>query len=186
MRFTGRAVATIALIVGALTIAAPAGAATKPSKAPSITITSPNVFGGFDRSIAAAHGYQIRTDALGVEYSVKIGSPVGGVQPLSTGTSYGDCGYSFVTLSPETDRMASGFVVEGAVAWRKWGVTVQNGGIVYNFNMDGGATGGAWSDYRTIAWASGSTSAAVNAGSYAALWDGRICYSGLPTTRTWM
>ena len=167
-------------------IAPTAASATDLDSPEPTTIKVANVPGGFDRSIAAAHGYEIRTTPTGKQYSVKVGTPAGTVSTQSTGTVAGDCGYSFVTLSPGTHRMASGFVVNGDVAFRKWGVTVQNGGIVYNFNMDGAASGASWSDYRAISWASGVTQATVNGGSFAALWNGQLCYSGIPHTTTVM
>jgi hypothetical protein len=58
---------------------------------------------GFDRKVAAAHGYEIRADGSGKEYSVKAGAPAD-AQPLNT--LPGVCGTSMVQVTPIGNRQA--------------------------------------------------------------------------------
>src|SRR5580704_10981411 len=48
---------------------------------------------GFNAAVAKAHGYEIRTNARGMQYSVKIGSKE---SPDSDPVVYGRCGDSYI------------------------------------------------------------------------------------------
>lgn len=160
------------------------------------TIWVPMTITGYDRDVASAHGYEIRTDSAGHEYSIRASAPPGGVLQTSamvegvstqaTSTVYGNCGSSFITLSAATDRAATGYSVYGATLWRQWGMTVVNGTVTHGYDLSGGITGASWSTYRTVSWAFGYTDAWVNSGSYVMMWDGGYCSSGLPSTGAWM
>ena len=56
-------------------------------------VTVPMTITGFNAAVAKAHGYVIRTDAQGREYSVKAGTP-DAVSPDNT--VYGNCGSSYI------------------------------------------------------------------------------------------
>lgn len=150
---------------------------------------------GYDREVAAANGYEVRVDSHGAEYSVPIGTPDAGPGQISTygtGTADGDCGWSYVTLTSsqvnsQPDKMRSGYVVDGAVAFGKWGVTVVfPGGVTRDHNMDHGANAGSWSGSRDLPALTGYTRATVNNLSSAFMADGRVCVSGNPTIRDYM
>jgi hypothetical protein len=167
-----------ALIVSFSSITASANPVRASSAQDSTTNISMTVV-RYDAALAESHGYEIRTRLDGSQYSVLKGRA--SVTPRVTGIKPGDCGYSFVTLSDGSRLMASGFVVYAPVAWRKWGVTVKSSRMTQNFSMDGGPTEARYTEPRPIPWATGLTRATVNAGSYAALWDGAICYAASPS-----
>ena len=159
-----------------------------------VTIASPMTIVSYNRAVAAAHGYEIRTDSSGNEYSVYVGaSPnldpsaprafasAAAARPSDAGAN---CGTSFVHLTGTRakPRMSTGFTVRDAVVFRKWGVTVVSPGVSYNYNMDGGPSGAAWSDFRNPGFAAGVTTARVNDNSFVLLVDGGSCYSVNPST----
>ena len=100
---------------------------------------------GFDREVAAANGYEIRTDAQGVEYSVPIGTPsqetLGGglVTPQTTVT--GNCGSSYVELYDVGTlryHMKTGFGVTQAVVSYSWSVTITGPAYSRTYSYGGG------------------------------------------------
>lgn len=191
------AIATIAAAASLLLagVGSTAAQAVTPSDEPlNVTIESPMKVVSYDRQVAAAHGFEIRADAAGIEYSVPVGTAptasARGARKASVaaafpaGTTPGNCGTSFVHLTGTRakPRMSTGFEVYTAVVFRKWGVKVSAPGVSYDYNMDGGPSGAAWSDFRTPKFVAGVTTARVNDGSFAQLIDGGNCASLNPST----
>src|ERR1700760_546612 len=83
--------ATAAVMAAGAVQALPAGASTA---APAGTrVTVPMTITGFDATVAKAHGYTIRTNAQGQQYSVKSGAAAA-VSP--NGVIDGNCGTSYI------------------------------------------------------------------------------------------
>lgn len=152
----------------------------------STTSTSPMYVVGFDASVAAANGYEIRTDSQGRQYSVKIGSTAK-VSPYDTGIINGNCGTSYITFTSIGNNKANfqtGFgVFLGAAVYYGWYVSITNpfgstayswgGGLFFRSTWESPVT-----TYYTPYF--GYTIAAVSTSSYATLSNGAICYSGGP------
>jgi hypothetical protein len=87
----GAAIAAAAALVGT--------AQATPSVAQAITphavmTTTPMKVTGYDPEVAKANGYEIRTDPQGRQYSVKVGTPTGGMTPANEVS--GNCGVSWI------------------------------------------------------------------------------------------
>lgn len=75
----------------------------------------------------------------------------------------------------------SGYALKHSVSFSKWGVYVSSAGIQQDFNMDHGAGGPYWDYTIPISkYHRYSGYAKVNGGSFAAMVNGGMCYSGLP------
>lgn len=95
---------------------------------------------GFDRTVAEANGYEIRTDAAGREYSVKRGTSTEvGVSSPGGSSVEGNCGISRVKISylrrgtARVDTGASVYAPINAYEWHvkvmdPWGVSSQDWG----------------------------------------------------------
>lgn len=126
-------------------------------------------YGPFDKTVAAANGYDIRVDDRGVEYSIVASTPVGitdgakyipGTEPTQEGvikprnTTFGDCGTatltgigrSFYTAYAVTDAWA------GPPVSHTWRVSVSAPDGYQVFNLDGlaPAFSNTWSTSRSI------------------------------------
>lgn len=171
-----------ATLLSSLIFSGGAAQAAEPELEPG-TYTQGMTIVGYDRELAASNGYEIRIDSQGREYSVKKGTPKDQGSTQRTTTIRGNCGSSFVTITAAGGkRIATGYTVRDAVSFSKWGATVSAPGATVNYNMDHGITGPSWSTYRTIgSYASGYVTGRVNDGSFAALNDGGLCFSGNPS-----
>ena len=164
--------------IGAATmIAAPAHAAT--TEAPAQVVVSPMHIVGYDRAVAAAHGYEIRVGANGQEYSVKQGE----VTPYNT--IPGDCGKSWVYIYPKGGHKAdidTGFDVNTPAvdfSWDvrvhdDWGTSIKSWGhvLLAQHNWEGvnhfKSSGAGYVDARVIS-------------GFAILANGGVCYSEGPS-----
>ncbi|HEX6526108.1 MAG TPA: hypothetical protein VF070_39770 [Streptosporangiaceae bacterium] len=93
-------IAVLAAIVLSAFLAQPgtAQAASSPPSVPRGVVVIPMHIIGFNAAVAKAHGYVIRTDSHGRQYSVKAGAPAG-VRPDDNPVIDGNCGYSFMWYS---------------------------------------------------------------------------------------
>lgn len=148
----------------------------------------------FDREIAAANGYEIRTDDRGYEYSVPVGTPADApvTGPLvpgddaavqARGTSVGNCGSSYVDVRYGT--MFTGYNINtanGKPISHSWYVTVTKTSLSYApdlFVLGGLAPLGSssWSTSRALG--PGTPGQAVAEGSVITS-NGSLCFSGAP------
>ena len=200
MHLPKRAPATGILLAGVTLLAVIAGASPAQADARA-SVGNPTeeyveahmTIAGFDREVAEAHGYEIRTDANGQEYSVPVGTPEGGITPFSSGGGSvgGDCGTSWVRINGIGLNMAyleTGWNVYAPVTAMNWQVSIiDNGGVSVQgwFQPVGGVPG--WSGVRTIGpMTPGDIDAQVQTSSTVRLETGAFCYSGGPGDTGWI
>ena len=114
--------ATAATAQAAATTTTPAAATSQHGEGLSMKIV------GFNPAIAKAHGYEIRTDAQGRQYSVKIGAKGAAAAVTPDNSLSGNCGTSYVWYSAIGNQAATldtGFsgLPEPAIAYT-WKVSV--------------------------------------------------------------
>lgn len=181
---------TIALAFStSLGLTGSAHAATAPAPAPHrVEIIGHMHVVGFDAAVARAHGYVIRTDAHGRQYSVKAGSRAGAAPSDYIGTS---CGTTYMWYNEQGNRTVkvdTGFNLLS----HDWAVRY---GWTYHMQDPGGTSththSGALSfqlSWETVDYWGGMTpgysTAWVDTSSYALLYTGVYCYSGGPSDWT--
>lgn len=149
---------------------------------------------GFDRAVAEANGYEIRTDAAGKEYSVKRGTPSEmGVSSPGGSAVEGPCGISRVKInysgrgSARLETGASVYAPITAYEWHvkiidPWGVSSQDWGP---FPGPGTPTLGLARDLSGLG--GGNTFAEVQGGtSRVILTTGAICWSATHADSTYV
>jgi hypothetical protein len=180
--------------------------------------TTPEVgmkIAGFDAAVAKAHGYEIVTLPDGSQASVpaakasaaKAGTFIpksgvlvkpstGGVSANAYGERVGECGYSWVQISPRGGGSAGlttgmDLVLDSGGPWDiHWNVSVKdrNGSSTQSYSeYDGyfGSLGLSWAGKgRTLNLARGSATVKVTAGSFTITEAGWICYSYSPSATT--
>jgi hypothetical protein len=162
-----------------------AKAADTPSDRPSRAVVSPMRIIGFDREIAAAHGYKIST-RNGAQVSVKSSGSATNLQPFDT--AYGNCGSSYFYLSGGDN-----------IYYFNTGFSLNTRAVDFYWHVD---IDGPWTYDRdwyweaplplSYGWRSGTRSSYVDdtgwyAGEvqtgYAFLLNGGICSTGHPSDR---
>ena len=142
---------------------------------------------GFDASVAAAHGYEIRTTSDGKQYSVPRGAPAA-VAPHNVVS--GDCGRSWVWedgIGNAAVSLDTGFNVYTATVGRQWNVILDDNGGTSTQGFSGGPTGAYWDSSRTVGGLTrgpGYAHINSNGSNFAILIDGNVCYSGGPSDST--
>ncbi|MFI0937694.1 hypothetical protein [Streptomyces sp. NPDC021020] len=182
-------------IIGAAAAVAALAIPTMPAHAAdstTTTVTRGMQIVGYDRSVATAHGYTIKTDSEGHEYSVKNGS----VQPNTSVTDPGDCGSSTATITHIGNHQATvstGFVLSGIDGFAvdyNWNLSVlDNWGQTPHHWGGGLATRRSWSSqpFNFKSAGAGPAWAIVESGSsYAILIDGGVCYSAGPAAEDYI
>jgi hypothetical protein len=208
MRKPTKLAASAGVVVAAATIVAgavqalPAGAATAAPNGTRVTavldgtrvtaspdgtrVTAPMTIVGFNAAVAKAHGYVIRTDAQGRQYSVKAGAP-NVVSPDNT--VYGNCGSSYLyeyAIGLDQVEIETGFTVNTPAVAYWWEYSMHDGGGTSSHTRAGGlAARSSWGDNeRWGALTRGPASAWVDSGSDAILVNGDVCTSGGPSDST--
>lgn len=197
----GVMVAAATIVAGAVQ-ALPAGAATAAPNGTRVTavldgtrvtaspdgtrVTTPMTIVGFNAAVAKAHGYVIRTDAQGRQYSVKAGAP-NVVSPDNT--VYGNCGSSYLyeyAIGLDQVEIETGFTVNTPAVAYWWEYSMRDGGGTSSHTRAGGlAARSSWGDNeRWGALTRGPASAWVDSGSDAILVNGDVCTSGGPSDST--
>jgi hypothetical protein len=179
-------------------LAAFAAGVTTASAAPTdglvVETTAGMTIKGFDRAVAEANGYEIRTDAAGREYSVKRGTPPEvGVNSPGGSVVEGNCGISRVKInytgrgSARLETGASVYAPIVAYEWHvkildPWGVSSQDWGPLpgpgtptLGLGRDLSGLGGG----NTFAEVQGNTSRVI-------LQGGAICWSGTHADSTYV
>ncbi|WP_034269566.1 hypothetical protein [Actinospica robiniae] len=153
-------------------------------------ITAPAHVIGFDSAVAKAHGYVIKKDANGREYSVKASaaglssSAASAVLPAET--KDGNCGDSFLEYTAMGSKQATvhtGFNLIGSTAYYyDWDVAVTDSAGTGTKEFYGYLDSDwSWSTmWLTVHSVTGYSYARVVNG-YAYQYDGAICYSELPS-----
>jgi hypothetical protein len=149
-------------------------------------VTAPMTITGFNAAVAKAHGYSIRTDAQGRQYSVKAGA-ADAVSPNNV--IDGNCGSSYIyeyAVGNHAVDIQTGFnITTPAVAywWKYW---MRDGGGTSSHTHGGGlALRTSWSDdERWGALTPGFATSWVDTGSDAILDNGGVCTSGGPSAST--
>lgn len=162
------------------------------SNAVEVLSVEPMYIGGFDASVAEAHGFTIRTRADGVQYVVRKGAAPNAT-PLNV--VYGNCGYSFVYGYPSVGSRA----IELYTGWH-----VTNWGVSYHWevrlNDQGGTSFQTWYGLLNFDenWTADRVVGGLTAGpgqatvvpavSFVEFWDGGVCYAGSPpaTSTYWI
>ena len=149
-------------------------------------VTAPMTIIGFNAAVAKAHGYVIRTDAQGRQYSVKAGAP-NVVSPDNT--VYGNCGSSYLyeyAIGLDQVDIQTGFNVNTPAVAYWWEYSMRDGGGTSSHTRAGGlAARRSWGDdERWGALTRGPASAWVDSGSDAILENGDVCTSGGPSDST--
>jgi hypothetical protein len=160
----------------------------------------------FDPAIAAAHGYKIVTYSDGSQQSIPIDSGdtskhasaiIGAAtvtkgkklitpDTIVEGTSYGDCGWSFVEadqFAPHTIWMRSGFTVNDTIESFNWLVELEdkNGTSYQGANSPGPPGGPSWSGlWDPLNQYGSSLEEVIPSYSYAWMENGELCVSGGP------
>lgn len=163
-----------------------ATAITPPAPAKIRVLTVPMVITGFDPEVAAAHGYEVRTNAAGQSVTVQAGEPTSAGTVIPNGTVGGTCGYSSVFLSNPWSlqyKIDTAFYTYSPSVAYGWHVLVTGPGYSRTHNWSGLlALAHAWTATATgnialnqrgefYAYASGQST----------LWNGLICTSNHPT-----
>jgi hypothetical protein len=190
--------AAVVLAVGAsaapaaVAASAPAAVPAHATDATAETITTGMHIVGYDRAVAAAHGYTIKTDSEGREYSVKNGT----MQPQKSVTLSGDCGSSTATITHIGNHkatIATGFVLSGIDGYAidyNWNLDVLDNWGTTRHHWGGGlASRRSWSSqpFTFTSAGAGPAWAIVDSGSsYAVLIDGGLCYSAGPAAEDYI
>jgi hypothetical protein len=183
-------VLTTAMTLAGTAQAAPASASIRtaaPSAAPHLVeVTVPMKIIGFDAGVAKAHGYVIRTDSHGRQYSVKAGATTGAT-PNTIIT--GDCGSSWIYYSAMGGRRVSvdtGFTVNTPAVWYWWEYwLVDNGGVSSHQYYGGLALRTRWSNTSIYGGMTpGYSYTYVDSASEAVLDNGGVCYTASPSAAT--
>jgi hypothetical protein len=177
--------ASTAVLDGTRVTASPDGTRVTAS-ADGTRVTVPMTITGFDAAVAKAHGYAIRTDAQGREFSVKAGAPA---VATPDNTVYGNCGSSYMYeygIGNHQVEIETGFNVStpAVVVW--WEYSMRDRGGTSSHTRGGGLDfQRRWADNeRWGALTPGPASAWVNSGSDAILDNGDVCTSAGPSDTT--
>lgn len=141
---------------------------------------------GFDAEVAKEHGYEIRMDGDGKQYSVKKGTPEGAeLRSAEGGRVDGDCGFSWVRINGignAATRLETGWHVYAPVIAFNWTVTLIDWGGVSNQTwFRPGPFAPGWWDSRDLPnMTRGPVDAQVERSSTVRLITGAFCYSGGP------
>ena len=183
---------TLLLALSATAHAAVTSARPAPPSNSKLIKTSMHIV-SFNAAVAKAHGYEIRTNAQGLQYSVKIGSKL---SLDSNPVVYGNCGDSYIYYSWIGYRSASphygastytGYDVIAPAVEGHWQVTYVDNAGTGTVNTSNAANGTPfWStSYDTWHSVTGYSYADVDPnGSWALLDNGALCYSGGPWDST--
>ena len=180
--------AAIALAALGALLVSPAGADTEPVHVG--TLMQGMTIKGYDRAVAEANGYEIRTRPDGTEYSAKKGD----LSTQGSSTVVGNCGNSYVELwdapgSGQADYR-TGFNVSPAAISYTWWVIIRDNNGTSNRTYGGSlAARNSWTSgfERLGLYAGGNAWATViPEGSYAVLVNGAVCVSGGPGTVEWI
>lgn len=190
MRLTKLLAPAICAAVAVMITSAAAGAATSAPRAPAnsnvtVTVTAMHI-AGFDSTVAAAHGYVIRTAPDGKQYSAKQGS----VTAVPDNVVSGNCGYSYVYeygIGNRAIELYTGFSVIAPEIGGHWQVRLHDrGGTSFrNYNVQPSGNG-IWQIDQVIGGLTRGPAQAVvvGAASFTILDNGAVCYSGGPSDTT--
>jgi hypothetical protein len=176
--------AAFATAAAALLAGGSAQAAALPGDAsPGTSVVVPMRVTGFDAAVAKAHGYEIRTDAQGRQYSVKAGS---NAAPAPDNQIDGTCGSSYIYVTgaagPRTLSVDTGFNVifpADSYYWRIW--LTDNGGVSTHSWAGGLFLDTGWEHKEKYSGMTpGPGYANVDLNSDAILVDGEVCTTGGP------
>ena len=184
-------------LLGAVAILVPltvstAAAAAPADKAPATAVETAEMrIVGFDRKVAEAHGFEIRTAPDGREYSVKKGAAAVAAEDVSAQTVvYGNCGSSWLyynAIGNSSNKIETGFQLNQAATSYWWLVVMTDGGGQSNRTWAGGLLlRTRWGVTSTVTGMThGFSDAYVSTASSAILWNGGVCTSGGPSDFTW-
>jgi hypothetical protein len=149
-------------------------------------VTVPMTITGFNAAVAKAHGYTIRTNAQGRQYSVKSGT-ADAVGPNNV--IDGNCGSSYIyeyAVGNHAVDIQTGFNVNTPAVAYWWKYWMRDGGGTSSHTHGGGlALRPGWSDdERWGALTPGFATSWVDTGSDAILDNGGVCTSGGPSAST--
>jgi|SRR4051794_29489353 hypothetical protein len=140
---------------------------------------------GFDKNVAAAHGYDIRTAASGEQYSVKRGGISAAAPAMPSNVVGGNCGFSYVYeygIGNRAIELYTGYsVIHDVIRWH-WQVRLDDrGGSSYR-NYSGWINNGIWQVDQVIGGLTrgGARASVIRSASWALLDTGAICVSGGP------
>jgi hypothetical protein len=187
------AVAAAATALAGAAQALPASASTVQARTAAVPhvvkVTVPMKIAGFDAAVAQAHGYVIRTDARGRQYSVQAGAAAAASPAAVTPDNAigGNCGsshlYEYAVGNHAVDIQTGFNVNTPAVAywWKYW---MRDPGGTSSHTFGGGlARRTSWADdSRWGALTPGPASAWVDTGSDALLENGDVCTSAGPSS----
>lgn len=193
-RLKRKVIAGIAVLaaVALSTAAAPAGTAAAATFTPPAPHVVKAVAGmhivGFDAAVARAHGYVIRTDPRGRQYTAKKGTKAGATP--DNWIVYGNCGYSWITYDALGNRRVvvnTGFDVYAPAIAYWWQYYMADNGGISSHTHPGLALSNFWRLNPPDVWGGmtpGYSIAWVAASSYTILSNGAICSSLGPSAST--
>ena len=154
------------------------------------TVTGGMTVKGYDRAVAEANGYEIRTRPDGTEYSVKKGE----MSTQGSTTLTGNCGLSWVELwdapgSGVADYRSGFKVTPAAISYSWWAIIRDFNGTSNRTRSGPLAARKDWdTGWERLGLFSGGNAWAtvIPEGSYALLVDGTICGSAGPGTVEWI
>jgi hypothetical protein len=190
---------TAGLAFGALStgLPAPLTADTQAASASERAVVTLMSVIGFDASVAAEHGYELRTAPDGNAASVPVGNAagdftgaLGGSVGLDHNTVPGDCGNSWIYFQNGDTEIRTGYLIKsdhGQAFSHRWSATVATegmGGSIGTYDMTGIAplNSASWQGIRKIVQPYTSKASAV-AGGTAVTTGGFICGAGEPTAK---
>jgi hypothetical protein len=176
-------------------LAAPAASTSTATAPATVEVTQAMHITGFNAAVAKAHGFEIRTNAQGQQYAVRIGAPLNASVTPNTPVVTGSCGQSFMYYNAIGHRAtAPRFMANYTSGYRVILPTIGGQWVMYFQDRAGigvitknGATNGtpAWSNSGTTYHSlSGRSEAWVTTSSWVMLDDGLICTSEGPSDIT--
>jgi hypothetical protein len=174
---TGLMAAAMTLTLLSATAASAAVAAPRtPASPQAVKVVVPLHIVGFDPAVARAHGYVIRTDSHGRQYSVKAGTKAGATPD---NVVYGGCGDAFIyyyALGNRAVAVNTGWDVNFDAVYFSWKYYMVDRGGTSSHTHSGWLLQSSWSTYdQWGGMTQGPSSAFVAANSYVDLADGVTC-----------
>jgi hypothetical protein len=193
VKVLGRAMALLGAVTILLPLMANVASAAPSAKPVPVTVAKTRVgmhIVGFNKAVAAAHGYEIKTAADGRQYSVKKGAVTAAGDVSTENIVYGNCGSSWLyynAIGNSSNKIETGFQLNQAATSYWWLVVMIDGGGQSSRNWAGGLLlRTRWGVTSTATGMThGFSDAYVSTGSSAILWNGGVCTSGGPSDFTW-
>lgn len=155
-------------------------------------VTIPMEVTGFDKAVAAEHGYEILADEQGIQYSAKIGATRRGAAEEAVAPANrigGNCGYSWLyydAIGHSAAQINTGFQLKWPAVSYYWKVNLRDAGGSSSQTWGGGLFfRSRWGTSKEVTHMThGHSEARVSKASSVILSNGAVCTSGGPWDST--